>query len=130
MEHGYKLKRISDKLFTYLACLQAKWTTLIERIGRRKPLADLLNNTIRRTSNSNNRRRRKQVLKTHFGCRLCQIPLCRKEAISRNILVNLTPRIELVYMNIILSKASILLDVDFSVPVYGPQLRTHYRCKG
>ena len=50
----------------------------------------------------------------------------RKEAISRNILINLILRIELVYTNIILSKALILLDVDFSVPIYGPQLRIYY----
>jgi hypothetical protein len=54
----------------------------------------------------------------------------RKEAVGRNILINSTPRIEFIYTNIILSKASILLDVDFSIPIHGPQLRTHYRCKG
>jgi hypothetical protein len=54
----------------------------------------------------------------------------RKEAVGRNILINSTLGIELVYTNIILSKALILLDVDFGVPVHGPQLRTHYRCKG
>ena len=43
----------------------------------------------------------------------------RKEAISRNILINLTLRNKLIYTNIILSKALILLDVDFSVLVPG-----------
>ena len=54
----------------------------------------------------------------------------RKEAVGRSISINSILGIELVYTNIILSKASILLDVDFGVPVHGPQLRTHYRCKG
>jgi hypothetical protein len=44
----------------------------------------------------------------------------RKKAISRNILINLILRIKLIYTNIILSKALILLDVDLSVPVHGP----------
>jgi hypothetical protein len=78
VEHRYKPKRISDKLFTYLAYLQAKKTTLIKKIRCRKPLTDLLNNTVRRTLNSNNKRRRKQALKTHFNCRLCQIPLYKE----------------------------------------------------
>ena len=42
-----------------------------------------------------------------------------REAVGRNILINSILRIELVYTNIILSKASILLDVDFGIPVHG-----------
>ena len=42
----------------------------------------------------------------------------RNEAINRNILINLILGIELIYTNIILSKALILLDVDFSIPIY------------
>ena len=77
VEHGYKPVKISSKLLTCWECKQAGKTTLIERKSRRKPLAELSNCSVLKSSNSNERVRRKQAPRTRFGCQLCQIPLCR-----------------------------------------------------
>ena len=52
MEHGYKPERINNKVVVCLACLQAgrKLTKVVEPL--RKPLYELLKNTVRKAPGS------------------------------------------------------------------------------
>lgn len=77
VERGYKPVKISSKLLTYWECKHAGRITLVKRKSRRKPLTELSNNLVSKSSKNNERVRRKQAPKSRFSCQLCQIPLCR-----------------------------------------------------
>ena len=53
VEHGYKLEKINTKHITCSACLEAGRKALKEVILRRKPLAELLKNIVRKLNKSN-----------------------------------------------------------------------------
>ena len=53
VEHGYKLKKISEKEVAYTAYLYARRKTQIKRYGHWKPLYELLPNTTKKPCNSN-----------------------------------------------------------------------------
>ena len=54
MEHGYKPEKINTKYITCSACLEAGRKALKEVILRRKPLAELSKNTVRKSKNKGN----------------------------------------------------------------------------
>ena len=78
MEHGYKPEKINTKHIACLACLEAERKALKEVISRRKPLAELLKNTVRKSKNKGNWERPQRTPRTRFGCRLCRILLCKE----------------------------------------------------
>jgi hypothetical protein len=80
VEHGYKPERINNKDVACSACLEAGRKAIKVVESRRKPLAELSKNTVRKPSNSNNWKRPQRVPRTRFGCRLCRIPLCKEGA--------------------------------------------------
>jgi hypothetical protein len=54
VEHGYKLEKINTKHIACLACLEAGRKALKKVISRRKPLAELLKNTVRKSNDKGN----------------------------------------------------------------------------
>lgn len=78
VEHGYKPERINTKHVACSACLEAGRKASKEVISRRKPLAELSKNTVRKLSNEGDWKRPQRAPRTRFGCRLCRIPLCKE----------------------------------------------------
>ena len=64
---------------THQICVEARRHTQVQRIGRRKPLSELLPNTTMQARDSKEWERRKRAPKTNFGCSICKIPFCRKD---------------------------------------------------
>ena len=54
VEHGYKPEKINTKHVAYSAYLEAGRKALKEVISRRKPLVELLKNTVRKSKNKGN----------------------------------------------------------------------------
>jgi hypothetical protein len=77
VEHGYKPEKINTKHIACSACLEAGRKASKKVISRRKPLAELSKNTVRK-SNKGNWKRPQRAPRTRFGCRLCRIPLCKE----------------------------------------------------
>jgi hypothetical protein len=77
VEHGYKLEKINKKPMACLACLEAGRKSLIKKLSARKPLYKLSPITTKKPRDSKDWKRPLRVLRTQFGCRLCQIPLCK-----------------------------------------------------
>jgi len=78
VEYRYKLDKINTKLISYSECLEAGRSSTKVVEGRRKPLSELLRNTVRKDPNNRGWKRKQRALRIMFGCRLCQIPLCKE----------------------------------------------------
>jgi hypothetical protein len=68
VEYRYKLEKINTKYIAYSACLEAERKALKKVILRRKPLAELLKNIVRKSNNKGNWKRPQRAPRTCFGC--------------------------------------------------------------
>jgi hypothetical protein len=72
----HKLEMLGPKQLSCAECCQAGRKSEIAHMGRRKPLADLSNNTTMKSRDGGEWKRRKRAPRTKYGCSVCRIPLC------------------------------------------------------
>lgn len=61
------------------ACIQAQRSSQEHHKRLRKPLSKLSPNTVRKPRDSKDWKRPLRAPRTHFGCKICRIPFCRKD---------------------------------------------------